>query len=125
MQKLIDAFNRNPNHVQFIAEADNILVGAIEFRNGEKDKVSHQGSFGMTVLPTYRNHGIGKALLQTLVNWAKANNTIEKICLEVMEGNQGAITLYEKFGFLEEGRKVKGVKLNNGYQDLILMYLFV
>nr|WP_254788788.1 GNAT family N-acetyltransferase [Virgibacillus salinus] len=65
MQKLIEAFTQNPNHIQFIAEAGNTLVGALEFKNGEKDKISHQGSIGMTVLPTYRNHGIGKALLHT------------------------------------------------------------
>ncbi|PEL51659.1 N-acetyltransferase [Bacillus toyonensis] len=71
------------------------------------------------------NYGIGRALLETLINWAKNNSKIEKVCLEVMEDNLGAIQLYKNLGFFEEGRKAKGVKLDDGYQNLILMALFV
>lgn len=125
IQKTIKAYYENPNYVQFIAEFNGKLVGAIDFKNGNKEKISHQGAFAMTILPEYRNFGIGRALLETLINWAKNNSMIEKVCLEVMEDNLGAIHLYKNLGFLEEGRKVKGVKLNDGYQDLILMALFV
>ncbi|MEC0050820.1 GNAT family N-acetyltransferase, partial [Bacillus cereus] len=45
--------------------------------------------------------------------------------LEVMEDNLGAIQLYKNLGFFEEERKAKVVKLDDGYQDLILMALFV
>lgn len=125
MKKLLSMYVKNPNYVQFIAEVDGRLVGAIDFRNGDKEKISHQGAFGMTVLPEYRNYGIGRALLETLINWAKNNSKIEKVCLEVMEDNIGAIKLYKTIGFVEEGRKTKGVKIGNSYQDLILMALFV
>jgi ribosomal protein S18 acetylase RimI-like enzyme len=125
MKKLLKTYVQNPSYVQFIAEVDGELVGAIEFKSGDKEKISHQGSFGMTVLPEYRNYGIGRALLETLINWAKNNSRIEKVCLEVMEGNIGAIKLYKTMGFVEEGRKIKGVKLEDSYQDLILMAIFV
>jgi RimJ/RimL family protein N-acetyltransferase len=125
MEKVLSMIVKNPNYVQFIAEVDGSLVGAIDFRNGDKEKISHQGAFGMTVLPEYRNYGIGRALLETLINWAKNNSKIEKVCLEVMEDNIGAIKLYKTMGFVEEGRKTKGVKIENSYQDLILMALFV
>ncbi len=42
-----------------------------------------------------------------------------------MEDNVGALKLYKTMGFVEEGRKIKGVKIENSYQDLILMALFV
>ncbi|MBH0229102.1 GNAT family N-acetyltransferase [Halobacillus yeomjeoni] len=125
VQQMIEMYSQNPNYVQFIAEVDNKLVGAIDFKNGSKEKISHQGSFGMTVLPEYRNCGVGGALLEQLIDWAKNNNEIEKVCLEVMEGNIGAIKLYKRKGFLEEGRKIKGVKNKNEYQDLLIMALFV
>ncbi|MFC0524659.1 GNAT family N-acetyltransferase [Pontibacillus salicampi] len=125
MCKVIQTFRENPHYLQVIAEIGGYLVGAIEFRNGEKQKISHQGSFGMTVMPEYRNSGIGRILLDALIQWAQENPYIEKVCLEVMEDNHGAIHLYESFGFEEEGRKRKAVKLNRGYQDLILMALFV
>ncbi|MBY6036959.1 GNAT family N-acetyltransferase [Fictibacillus nanhaiensis] len=125
MQKTLKAYHENPNYVQFIAEVDGKLVGKIDFKNGNNEKISHQGAFAMTILPEYRNYGIGRALLETLINWAKNNSKIEKVCLEVMEDNLGAIQLYKNLGFFEEGRKAKGVKLEGGYQDLILMALFV
>ena len=125
IQKTLKAYYENPNYVQFIAEVDGKLVGAIDFKNGNKEKISHQGAFAMNILPEYRNYGIGRALLETLINWAKNNSKIEKVCLEVMEDNLGAIQLYKNLGFFEEGRKAKGVKLDGGYQDLILMALFV
>ncbi len=68
MEKVLSLIMKNPNYVQFIAEVDDRLVGAIDFRNGDKEKISHQGTFGMTVLPEYRNYGIGRALLETLIN---------------------------------------------------------
>ncbi|MBU5212477.1 GNAT family N-acetyltransferase [Heyndrickxia oleronia] len=125
IQKTLKAYLENPNHVQFIAEVDGKLVGSIDFKNGNKEKISHQGTFAMTILPEYRNYGIGRALLETLINWAKNNSKIEKVCLEVMEDNLGAIKLYKNLGFFEEGRKAKGIKMDDGYQDLILMALFV
>ncbi|HDR7890305.1 GNAT family N-acetyltransferase [Bacillus toyonensis] len=125
IQKTLKAYHENPNYVQFIAEVDGKLVGAIDFKNGNKEKISHQGAFAMTILPEYRNYGIGRALLETLINWAKNNSKIEKVCLEVMEDNLGAIQLYKNLGFFEEGKKAKGVKLDDGYQNLILMALFV
>lgn len=125
IQKTLKAYLENPNYVQFIAEVDGKLVGKIDFKNGNNEKISHQGAFAMIILPEYRNYGIGRALLETLINWAKNNSKIEKICLEVMEDNIGAIQLYKNLGFFEEGRKAKSVKLDDGYQDLILMALFI
>lgn len=125
MKGLLEFYSQNPNYVKLVAEVENKLVGAIDFRNGDKEKIAHQGSFGMTVLPEYRNNGIGKALVESLITWARNNDQIEKICLEVMEENYGAINLYKSMNFVEEGRKTKAVKIENGYQDLILMALFV
>lgn len=125
LEKMVKYYENNSNFVQFIAEIDGRFVGAIDFKNGDKEKISHQGSFGMTVSPEYRGFGVGRVLLETLIEWAKNNDKIEKICLEVMHNNKAAIHLYEKFDFIKEGRKRRGVKLDDGYQDLIQMALFV
>lgn len=36
----------------------------------------------------------------------------------------GLILLYKKFDFIEEGRKRKAIKTNEGYKDMILMGRF-
>ncbi|MBH0157373.1 GNAT family N-acetyltransferase [Fictibacillus sp. 5RED26] len=121
----LENYAANPNYLKLIAEYENEIAGVIDFKNGNKEKVAHQGTFAMTVLPQYRNLGVGRALIESLISWARKNENIEKVCLEVMEDNHGAIHLYKALNFVEEGRKAKAIKMNGRYQDLILMALFV
>jgi RimJ/RimL family protein N-acetyltransferase len=66
------------------------------------------------------------ALLQCFIEWGEANPLIEKVGLGVFASNEAAIQLYRKFGFVEEGRQPKEVKMGpNEYEDVILMYRFV
>jgi ribosomal protein S18 acetylase RimI-like enzyme len=41
--------------------------------------------------------------------------------LEVLSNNSGAVKLYRRMGFVEEGRKVGAVRLDAGEVDLIQM----
>lgn len=43
IQKTLKAYHENPNYVQFIAEVDGKLVGAIDFKNGNKEKLVIKG----------------------------------------------------------------------------------
>lgn len=49
---------------------------------------------------------------------------LEKLNLLVLASNDRAISFYKKFGFVEEGRKIREVKIRDGhYDDNILMSL--
>lgn len=52
----------------------------------------------LTVLPKYRRQGIGRAMLDQLITWAKLQQA-PAIFLEVREGNVEASPLYESAGF--------------------------
>lgn len=52
----------------------------------------------LTVLPNYRRMGIGRALLDQLITWAKIGKA-PAIFLEVREGNVEASPLYKSAGF--------------------------
>jgi RimJ/RimL family protein N-acetyltransferase len=67
---------------------------------------------------------IGSLLKKKVIEWADLNK-VEKIDLEVFEDNEPAISLYKKFGFLEEGRKRKAIKTNETYKDIFLMGRFL
>lgn len=111
--------------VAIVAEYQNNIIGFLDFHNGNKRRIQHQGSFGMSVAEEFRNQGVGKAMLTILLAWAKENPLIEKVCLEVFAENKHAISLYEKIGFVEEGRKVKAIKVDEEiYDDLIFMACF-
>ncbi len=52
----------------------------------------------LTVSPKYRRQGIGRALLDQMITWAKMRKS-PAIFLEVREGNVEASPLYESAGF--------------------------
>ncbi len=52
----------------------------------------------LTVLPNYRRMGIGRAMLDQLITWAKIRKA-PAIFLEVREGNVEASPLYKSAGF--------------------------
>ena len=52
----------------------------------------------LTVSPTYRKQGIGRALLKDLIEWAHERQA-PSIYLEVREGNEEASPLYQSEGF--------------------------
>lgn len=58
----------------------------------------------IAVAPQHRRQGIAQLLVQHVVNMALAMG-VEKITLEVREGNLSARRLYEKVGFAEAGRR--------------------
>ena len=64
--------------------------------------------------------------MERLMEWAVANPIIEKVTLAVFSTNTRAQALYSKFGFQEEGRCPRDMKLPTGeYIDSVLMYRFV
>ncbi|WP_187254452.1 GNAT family N-acetyltransferase [Alkalicoccus halolimnae] len=107
------------------AESEGKIVGFLHFIRRTEDKYRHHGSFGMSILPEYRSHGIGACLLRELIGWAEQQPGLEKITLEVLAGNKSAIHLYEKFMFQEEGRLQNHVYFKKSFDDLLLMALFV
>lgn len=78
----------------FIAEIDNNPIGfAGDWCVAEEAQIMRVG-----VIPGYRNKGIGKGLLDTLVIDAR-NKGCDKMTLEVKRQNIAAVTLYEHCGF--------------------------
>jgi putative acetyltransferase len=57
---------------------------------------------GMFLLPDFRGHGVGSALVERAIEIARERQAY-KITLQVWPHNEAAIRLYEKFGFEREG----------------------
>jgi RimJ/RimL family protein N-acetyltransferase len=58
----------------------------------------------MMLAPDWRGQGLGRALLESGVEWARQAGA-HKLWLEVWPHNAPAIALYRRAGFVEEGRK--------------------
>jgi len=106
-----------------LVEIDGKIVGSVSLDRSYLIKLNHIVTFGITILKEYCGLGIGSLLMKKVIEWTKSNG-VEKIELEVFGNNTSAIMLYKKFGFVEEGRKRKNIKTNEGYQDMILMGRF-
>ncbi|MEO2007852.1 MAG: GNAT family N-acetyltransferase [Pirellulaceae bacterium] len=125
-RKWIRKHRDSSGSLMLLAEVDNTLVGLLNFQCGGRRRVSHQGTFSIAVHAEFQGMGIGSVMLQTLVDWGLSNPTIEKLSLSVFATNCRAIKLYRRFGFVEEGRRIKDVKLGPGrYVDDIVMARFV
>ena len=64
------------------------------------------GEFGMAVARPWRGRGVGSELLVAGIDKAREEG-LHKLSLEVFPHNEAAIALYRKFGFVEEGYRVK------------------
>jgi len=83
------------------------------------------GELGMAVARPWRRRGVGSALLTAAIERARGEG-LHKLSLEVFPHNEAAIALYRKFGFLEEGRRVKHYRRANGeLWDSIVMGLLL
>lgn len=126
MKEYIRDLSENHGSLFIVAETGNQIVGYLDFENGRVRKTKHAGRFAVYLRKQNRGNGIGKLLIDNLVEWAAKNPMIEKITLSVFSSNVNAISLYRKSGFLEEGRCPKDMKLKDGtYIDSVLMYKFV
>jgi len=107
-----------------LALDDDRVVGSIAIRRDEHPVTHHVATLDMLVVPSHRRRGVGSALLDEALRWARSYG-IERIELSVYPSNDGAIALYRRFGFVQEGRLVRHSKKSYGYEDEILMALWL
>jgi RimJ/RimL family protein N-acetyltransferase len=118
--------NLEKNGLLLVAEVTGKIIGMLNFQLSPRKRFSHQGMFGMSIQEAYTNMGIGRSLINQLLDWAKNDPRVEKVSLEVFSNNERAIHVYRKLGFVEEGRRVKAAKLGpNEYVDDLVMSVFV
>lgn len=104
-----------------VAEVEGRIVGFARCQGNHLSRFRHGAEFGICIAKEYWGNGIGKALLQNILEWAD-NIELERIELSVVETNTGAISLYRSFGFIEEGllRKNRLHKDGSCYSTVIM-----
>ena len=93
----------------FVADADSEILGSMHV-----DVSRHgYGEVNMVVAREWRGRGVGSALLVAAIDWARGRG-LHKLSLSVWPHNAAAIALYRKYGFVEEGRRVKQMRRQSG-----------
>jgi RimJ/RimL family protein N-acetyltransferase len=104
-----------------VAVAGSVIVGSVHV---EVSRFGF-GDLGMAVAREWRGRGVGSALVEAAVVWARERG-LHKLSLEVFPHNVAAIALYRKFGFVEEGHLVRQYRRASGeLWDSIVMGLLL
>jgi ribosomal protein S18 acetylase RimI-like enzyme len=105
---------------QLVADDQGRVVGWCDIRRETIPVYAHVGHLGMGMLPGYRGRGIGERLLRASIDAARSAG-FERIELSVYAANERAAALYRKVGFVMEGTRVRGKKLDGDYDDVHIM----
>jgi GNAT superfamily N-acetyltransferase len=112
--------------VTFGAFDGTALVGIANFIREKELKKRHKAVIaGMYVPQELRGKGIGKALLQAAIEYAKTIPQLEKINLSVVLVSKEARLLFVSQGFETYGLERRALKLRDQYFDQELMTLWL
>ena len=93
-------------HVMLVAEDGGVPIGmafGVMPRLRPEDRVDAPHLGGMWVDPAARGRGVGRALTEAVLDWARERGC-RAIALWVTDGNAAAIALYERMGFTRTGK---------------------
>ena len=105
----------------WVACSGDRVVGILDFHGHRHPQMMHGGALGTSVLRAFRGQGIGFELMQTLIAWATAHQTLSRIELEVFSSNTHAIDFYARQGFIREGARKGAVVIEGAFEDIVLM----
>ena len=107
-----------------VAEVNGKVVGLCEVRCERKGSESdHIGTLGIAIIKRYRGIGIGRALMEDIIN--KSKNKYEMLKLAVFSNNISAERLYIDLGFKRYGLLKNSIKRKGRYfsEDLMCLNL--
>lgn len=120
-RKLISTVRESNNSIFLIAEVEGEIVGMLTFSGGSRPRNRHRGELGMSVVKRCWGMGIGRGLMQTLIDWAEGNPVVHKLNPRVRLDNEPAIKLYTRLGFRQEGVVTRDLLVGETLYDCLLM----
>lgn len=123
MKNRIEQWERSGS-LFLLLENEGGLAGFLSASRGEPRRIRHSAYLIIGILKDYRGHGYGAMLFQKMEQWARENG-ITRLELTVMAENEQARHLYEKMGFIIEGKKersmiVDGIAADEYYMAKLL-----
>lgn len=121
----INSFLMSDNSLLLVADYKNQIIGNIDLTGNRRKAMEHTALIGMGMLKEWRNSGLGTALLEATIEWAKHNKILEIIWLQVYTENELGLNLYRKMGFEENGIIKNFFKREGKYFNNLTMTLNV
>ena len=97
------------------------IIGSVDVHRGSSVRDYHVGLIGLMIDKGFRGEGLGKFLLQFVVDRAQAEG-MRLVRLGVFSDNEIARNLYKKMGFIEYGVLPEGLYRKGKFSDYICMF---
>lgn len=120
-REYLTRMSASDNSLAVVALAGDEIVGGLTFDGGRRPRLRHAGEVGISVLQAYAGQGLGKALMEYLIAWAERSGVVRKLNLKVRVDNEPAIRLYERLGWMREGRTTRDTLIDGVFNDCLLM----
>ncbi|KIJ62728.1 hypothetical protein HYDPIDRAFT_41856 [Hydnomerulius pinastri MD-312] len=85
------------------------------------EQKNRDGTYGICLLPKFWSYGFGTEATQYIVDYSFRWLGLQRMSLTVFANNDRAIAVYQKAGFVMEGRKRACVWANNRWEDTLFM----
>lgn len=101
------------------------VVGHVDLTGGSLYSAVHRARLGIGVERRFRRLGLGRALLDAALDWARAQPTLRWVDLSVFAHNDYARKLYLAYGFREVGTTLDAYRIHGRSVDDVHMSLAV
>ena len=121
-EEFIQSTNACKTSVLLVGLVENEIACVGSISASSRERIAHLGEVAVSVAKKYWRLGIGEALMKELIAFARQTGKLKTLYLGVRDGNDGAIALYHKLGFVEYGRFPGFVCINGQFEDELLLY---
>ena len=121
-RRYLKAVRRYAHAAVYVAEReeDGAIIARLSLARDTHPASAHVADLGLMVAADARRQGVGQALLEAAVEWARGAG-VRKLELHVFPWNEPAIQLYANFGFEREGYRRAHYRRGDEIVDAVLM----
>ncbi|WP_338742035.1 GNAT family N-acetyltransferase [Haloplanus salilacus] len=119
-EEVILRHNDVRSRMVFVATVDDEVVGWVHLDLPEMEKLSHTAVLTVGLLPDHRGNGIGGALLDRGVRWAREHD-FEKLYNSVPSTNESAVTFLESCGWEIQAIREDHYRIDGDYVDEVML----
>ena len=122
MEVFLNKQASSDNQITLLAFLNDKIAGLVNITADQRKRVRHIGDIFIVIGKRYWNNGLGSLLIEEAIEWAQASGILRRLQLTVQTRNQAAVHLYQKYGFVIEGRQERGAYIEEGkFIDVYLM----
>ncbi|MHA1675269.1 MAG: GNAT family N-acetyltransferase [Promethearchaeota archaeon] len=121
--EFLEGLQNSKNSTMILGRIKNQIVSISNLSASNKTRLLHAAELGTCVIKAHWHLGVGTAMMEYLITWAKRSGIIRKIDLSARTTNHRAIQLYEELGFKKEGTKTRSMFINGEFCDTVEMGL--